>query len=244
MPKKQQNRRRQKGSNRRTGNRNGRSMSNAIISSILPPRMRSNIVHSFQRTVSYNITLGESTGWGGVSLNDIEFSFSLEALFVYVGGSSFATQTVPGYNELTALYERWRIKEVVCTPIFSNNNSSINSPTLALPILLCVVDYDDVSLTTLSQIQQFSNLMVFQLGNGATGPPNIRFVPRAQTLQYNGSTSAYSIASPGTWFNTDYPLVPHYALKFYFDNQSVSGTATIGSFSFYFTFTFEMSEPN
>lgn len=201
-------------------------------------------MHTFQRTVSYNVGISESTGWAGGGLFDLEFSFSLESLFVYIGGVTSATVGVPGYTDLTNLYERWRIKEVVCTPIFSNNNSSINSPTLALPLLLCVVDYDDVSVVLKTDLQQYSNLMVFQFGNGATGPPNIRFVPRAQTLQYNGASSGYSVATPGSWFNTDYPAVPHYALKFYFDNQGVSGSALIGQFSFYFTFTFEMSEPN
>jgi hypothetical protein len=202
------------------------------------------VIHKFHRMVSYNVSLWETTGWSASSLSDIEFTFSLASTFVYIGGVLSITVSNPGASELSALYQKWRISEVEASIIFSNNTSNISGPSTTLPLINLVVNYDDITALTLSQIQQFDDLMVLQLGNGATGPPRIKFRPRPLAVTYNGVSSGYAVTPEPTWLSTDYPAMPHYAMKCVYDNQSGTSVAQIGYVSFYFRYTFEMCDPD
>jgi hypothetical protein len=194
--------------------------------------------------VSYNVSLWETLGWSGSSLNDIEFTFSLASTFVYIGGVLSITVANPGASELSTLYQKWRIAEVEVSIIFSNNASNVSSPSTSLPLINAVVNYDDISALSLGQIQQFDNLMVLQLGNGATGPPRIKFRPRPLAVTYNGVSSGYAVTPEATWLSTDYNGIPHYALKCVYDNQSATSVGQVGYVSFYFRYTFEMCDPD
>jgi hypothetical protein len=209
----------------------------------MPPAIRRNAIRTFQRTTSTALSLYETGGWTNSTLNDLEFTFSLQNTYQYVGGILTATVTNPGYADFVPLFERWRIREIQCMVAFSNNNSSINSPASTLPLLLTVIDYDDAAAITSTQALQYDNLMIFQLGNGATGPPIIRFKPKAQSQVYAGTT-AYAVAPEGQWFNTDYPTTPHYGLKFVYDNSAGTSTVSIGYVTFYFRYTLEFDESN
>jgi hypothetical protein len=208
---------------------------------VLVPRTRVNINHSFVRTSSYNIDLF-TNGWAGSGATDLNFTFSLANTYVYRGGVIITTIANPGSTELSGLYMKYRIKQIQVTIIFGCNNSVIvsnnNNP---LPLINAVVDYDDAGPSSLNALQQFSNLMTFQLGNGATAPPNIIFTPRAQ-LVTTGTTTAF--VRPGDFLNTQTPTAEHFALKTQYDNLgSTSVSTSLGRIAWYFQYVFEMSEP-
>jgi hypothetical protein len=108
---------------------------------------------------------------------------------------------------------------------------------------LTVIDYDDSSAINSAAALQYENLMIFQLGNGATGPSVVRFQPKAQSQVYSGTT-AYAVAPKDQWFNTDYPTTPHYGIKFVYDNSAGTSTVNIGYITFYFRYTLEFDESN
>lgn len=226
---------------RRTGKTSERGTTSRAV--VLNRPIKTTQKHTFQRTVSYNTVLNELTGWAASGIFDIEFTFSLASTFIYIGGAFVGTIPNPGSSEFTPLFERWRIVSVEATPIFTGNSSSLNSPTTALPLILCVIDYDDTAAISLTQIQQYSNMMMFQLGTGAVVPPTIKFSPRPLAIEYSGVSPGYAITSKNVELNTGYPAIPHYGLKCVFDNQNVSSASLIGTVSWYFRYTFELSIP-
>lgn len=208
------------------------------IANVLTPQRRSNVIHSFSRTVSFSLSLFTNTGWTSTNL-DLEFAFSLQNTYVYKGGVLSTTVSNPGYSELNALYQKWRIKRVTVTPVFTNNAAPLPALGTGLPLVLIAVDQTNVATVTLTDIQQYSDLMAFQLGNGATGPPNIVFQPKPVD-QYANSTFG-----PGSnvWLSTRSPEMLHYGLKVVYDPQGFGAATQIGNCSWYFRYEFEMSEP-
>lgn len=199
-------------------------------------------VHHFVRTVTFSNTLYNSGGWGSSPGYgpDMEFTFSLKQLSMYLSGVSTFNAQVPSYSEFTNLFKEWKLEKVRMKMFFTNNNSSVNSPSTALPLLNVVFDPTNSSATSLSSALQYDNLKTFQLGNGADSPPVLEFRPQPHTLAYDGVTSGY-ITDKSGWVSCLYPDVPHYCVKVIYDGTTSPGTSTlIGSVNFYFELHFSM----
>lgn len=195
-------------------------------------------VHRFKRTTSYSVTLFDAGGWGASPGfgSDLSFTFSLQKVYIYLGGISTWTANVPNYTEFTNLFNEWKINSVKVTFYYSNNNSSLNTPTTALPLINVVFDPTSAAALGLAGAQQFPGVKTFQLGNGAYGPPSFLVKPKPLALQYNGVTSAYAQSSD-LWISSQYPETQHYALKVVYDPTVAPGTSTlIGNVNFYFEF--------
>lgn len=226
MPKNRRQQARPKKGNRAKGRE-------ARLAIVRAPRVP---VHSFVRTVSYVNTLYDSGGWGaspGFGA-DMEFTFSLKQIVMYLSGVSTVTTTTPSYAEFTNLFKEWKLNKVRMKMYFTNNNSSVNSPATALPLLNVVFDPTNVNACSLQTALQYDNLKTYQLGNGAEAPPVLEFKPRPNLLAYDGATSGYMTDQTG-WISCNYPDVPHYSVKVIYDSTTVPGTSTlIGSVNFYF----------
>jgi hypothetical protein len=219
-------------SSKRKGNNKKRSRDDKI-SIMRAPRIPT---HSFVRSVHFSNTLYNSGGWGsspGFGA-DMEFTFSLKQLVMYLNGVSTSTTTVPNYTEFTNLFTEWKLNKIRMKMYFSNNNSSVNSPATALPLINVVFDPTNANATSLDTALQFDNLKTFQLGNAAEAPPILEFHPRPNALAYDGVSSGYITDSSG-WVSCQYPDVPHYCVKVIYDGTTAPGTSTlIGSVNFYF----------
>ena len=185
-----------------------------------------------------NLTLYDAGGWGSSPGfgTDLAFTFSLQKVVGYLNGVSTYIANMPSVSEFTSLFSEWRINEVKMTMYFSNNNSSINSPATALPLINVVFDPVSTTQLTLSGILQFPGLKTFQLGNASQPPPSFSCKPKPLSLQYNGVTSSYA-QSAERWISTSYPETQHYAIKVVYDPTTNPGTSTlIGAVNFYFEF--------
>ena len=94
------------------------------------PRPLATKYHNFVRSVSttgnslaYDEYLGFST-----AVKDLQFSFQLSGVTVYLAGVTWLQLGMPNYTELTALYDQYRIDWVECEFYFSNNYSTVNVP--------------------------------------------------------------------------------------------------------------------
>ena len=134
------------------------------------PRPLATKYHNFVRSVSttgnslaYDEYLGFST-----AVKDLQFSFQLSGVTVYLAGVTWLQLGMPNYTELTALYDQYRIDWVECGFYFSNNYSTVNVPERALPIVYLAKDYDDVASAT---VKPYSNTTPAKPGKQGTSNP-------------------------------------------------------------------------
>lgn len=188
------------------------------------------------------VNLFPSQGLGGTGFYDVEMSFSLTGVQLYIGAGAYANVALPNYSDFTALYDQYRIDYVDVTMTFSNNVSSTSSAVPCLPIIYFAPDYDDVGATNLAAIAQYDNLKKFQLGSGPGVMKTIRCYPRPNVQLYNSPVSTgYGQASRKLFLDTNSPAVPYYGAKFVVDPTALAGGSTpIGnicmSYKYHLTF--------
>jgi len=133
----------------------------------------------------------------------------------YTQALDFKLTDFPGNGNLTAFFDQFRILQAIVTllPIAQTN---------ATP-LLSVIDLDDNTASPVSDLQEYSSLMVTQ-----PGVTHERvFTPRAAVAAYSGSAfTSYAQAPPGMWFDLDSSGIPHYGLKLAMPVLPSSGVST------------------
>lgn len=200
--------------------------------------------HNFVRSVS-NRAPGQQLSfdirngwiWNGTILNshNLQFNFTLGGVQMYCGGTLFYTAQLPNSNELTALYDQYRIDYVEMEPIFSNNMSNVTTPLITLPIMYICKDYDDSNDAGISDIQQYQNHKWHQVGQ--VGKRNItRVKPNVDVAIYQSPIlTGYARGKP-MFLDTNSAQVPHYGIKIAMEPMVVPGTNTVIG---YFTFNFK-----
>lgn len=205
--------------------------------------MRVKMPHFFSRSTStyvnsttsagYTISTLTGSGVGASGFYDMEFSFSLSAVNVYIHGILVNSFAVPNSSEFSALFDQYCLDSVEVRPYFTNNSSGVSNSALTLPIFNWVVDHDDTASVNLSDIQQYGDMKTFQLG--AQPCKAIIIKPRCtQLVYYNAVTSGYSQAKAGTWIDTANLAVPQYGMKCYIDPTVyvATGGSTLGYLNF------------
>lgn len=196
--------------------------------------------HRFIRTCSTGATatqvlgLDEYSGftWNGVATNgfNMQLAFKLSGMEIFFGGVSTATIPLPNYTELTALYDQYRIDWIELKFIFSNNTSSVNSPSTVLPTFYCVKDYDDTNTAGRADLEQYENCQIWQAGSQqmSDGMYIVRVRPNVDIALYQGVTTGYARGKP-MFIDTGSPNVPHYGIKVAWDTfKSPQGSTIIG----------------
>ena len=208
------------------------------------PRPLATKYHNFVRSVSttgnslaYDEYLGFST-----AVKDLQFSFQLSGVTVYLAGVTWLQLGMPNYTELTALYDQYRIDWVECEFYFSNNYSTVNVPERALPIVYLAKDYDDVASATVQALQQYDSCQTWQTGHQQPrGKHVIRVRPNVDIGVYQGVTTGYARGKP-MFIDTTYPSVPHYGIKLCVDSVAPATASTpVGYFSINFKYHFTMA---
>jgi hypothetical protein len=147
---------------------------------------------------------------------------------MYVNGSIATTITNPGYAELVALFQEYRIDEVEVMFLYSNNCSQINNVS-NLPVFQVAVDYTGTASINQAAILQFENMRVMQMGNyRGDGGPSYRFRPRPFI---NGANSC--IAPSDQWISVLNPTIPYNSLKMVYDPVATTSSTSVGSMELY-----------
>lgn len=201
-------------------------------------------LHHFVRSVSnrapgqqlsYDLRLGWY--WNGVALNshNLQFNFTLGGVQMYCGGTLFYTAQLPNSNELTSLYDQYRLDYIEMQPIFSNNMSNVTTSTITLPIMYVCKDYDDSNDAGIADIQQYQNHKVFQVGQ--MGGKNItRVRPNVDVVVYQSPALSGYARGRSMFLDTGSAQVPHYGIKIAMEPMVVPGSTTLVG---YFTFNFK-----
>lgn len=208
--------------------------------------------HKFIRSASFQapgaqLGYDQRTGfvWNGTNLlsHTLQFNFTLQGVNVYCGGTFVTTLALPNNTELTALYDQYRIDWVDCQFMFSNNQSSVNSPTSVLPICYIAKDYDDSGDAGVTAIQQYATQQTWQLGNWrGDGIRHVRVKPNVDVAVYNTAiANGYARGKP-MLIDTSSPATPHYGIKLALDPMVIpAATTLIGYFSCNFVFHLTMA---
>jgi hypothetical protein len=184
-----------------------------------------------------NENSGFLTGTSGSGIGfDLQWVFSLANTYLYINGIAALATPNPGFADFIGLYQEYAIDSVELQVFFDSNVESLANAGDSLPIFITVSDLRDANDETASQLLQYQNVRVNQLGNIRTADGLVyRVRPRCAENIYNTTvTNGYKIAAPGTFLNTDLYNVPHYGLKHAYDPVVISGASNlIGHVSFY-----------
>lgn len=213
----------------------------------IPRSLASTRRHCYTRTVSTGSTPGSNdaiivnaqaaAGLSSSGFYDMEFTFSLQKVQMYIAGTSFVSWTMPNYADFTALYDKYRIDWVDVTMTF-NGNTHTGGSTQSLPRIFFVEDGDDANSINMASIQQYDNLKIFQFGTGEGVMKTIRIHPKPQEMVYYTSTlTGYQQGSNKKFIDTTYPDVPQYGAKIVVDPIVYSATSLVlGSIAFSFKY--------
>jgi hypothetical protein len=227
--------------NRPNRNRNSRGEGSKLRRGMMIERTRlssPNVpVHRYSRTTAQILDMRPATGFNGVAF-DCELSFSLNSLFVYLGGTLNATTANPGASDFTALYDSYRLASVEISFMYSGNSAPL-APAASpqLPILNIIFDPTDTSVISLSSILQYQDLHIVQLGNLRTSNGYVLKCRPTPLITAGGSATAASNFNP--WLNIDTPTVPYFGIKMFYDSSGSSVSTITGYLNLYVKYNWE-----
>lgn len=222
--------------------------------------MRMPQVFKFSRTISTNnsgssgvIIKTSAAGIpqfaaSGTAGNSLQLSFMLSGVNVYVDGTFCTTVTTPGYTDMTALFDQYRIAKVhvSCMATYDGNEVTVLSNSGQLPFAAYTPDYDDNANTSLTDLQQYDQVKYTNFSSVSDGPRKlISFTPRVAMNVYNTAvTTGYGPAPQPTWLDCSSASVPHYALKFALDNNNIVYPLSVNVAVINFIFRYELELRN
>jgi len=190
-----------------------------------------NGVHQFVKALVIPIGVYDN-GWGIGGTRGPAFSlqFNLQdAIFTITGGTSSVT-SVPGYVELSALFDQIMLDKVIVK--FQYGMDPASQPPVSFtasqsPLLYHCIDYNDAGVpATLETVMQYGNqksgILAAELG------PIVRVVrPKYAQVLFNGGAGTTYAAKRG--FVNALSDVPHYGMKgFMLCNSASGGLTSIG----------------
>lgn len=189
-------------------------------------------LHKFVRSCStntsntYGIDLynGFTINGTNTGLYTMTIQWTLAGMALNVG--SARQMDLPNSTELQALYDQYKIDWVEVDFIFSNNQSSVNSPATNLPIMWICKDYDDSNQASVTDIQQYENAKCWQMGEIGKTHFKMRVKPRYANQVYNTGVSG-SYAPQAGFIDTVYNNVPHFGLKLAYDPIKTPASSTL-----------------
>lgn len=211
---------------------------------------RSSDVHQYQHIAEQYLNIYPSTGFlqAGAS-QSLAFAVINDGVYYSVTGGGF-TQWGANFSNAVALasiYQQYRIKSFSADILYSNNSSAI-AGTQQLPLIYGVIDKDDAAqITSSQQILGYSNVKIMQLGNSSGAQNGHQYMkcigPATQgvapTVSSTTVGNTYAMVKNSPWLSTDYRNVEHNGMKFWYDNQGQTGTASIGAMTIIFKVVIE-----
>lgn len=149
-------------------------------------------------------------------------------------GINFKLNEIPNYTELTSLYDEYRIDKVtveliprasqLTTPAAAPAAGNVNQTFSNIQPMLTVIDFDDSTPPgSRADLLQYSTLKVSRYGEKITRT----FVPHVATPVYRTGVSSGYGSKGKQWIDCANDDVPHYGLKWAFNQDSAAGADTV-----------------
>jgi len=135
---------------------------------------------------------------GGPNLFDIPFSIQ------------FALNQLDTSADITNLADKYRIVNALVK--FTTSNVALGAGAgLVMPHVEYIVDHDDATVPSLSQIQQKMGVRNIGFNQRGQCAMYVKPIPAAQL--YNGVTTAYAVLRRSPYIDSSNNDVPHYGIK-------------------------------
>uniref|UniRef100_UPI004048013E hypothetical protein n=1 Tax=Pseudomonadota TaxID=1224 RepID=UPI004048013E len=171
--------------------------------------------YPFERTVVQNLPLNLSLGWSNKGLG-LSFAFSLQQVLVTFGDSTEISATVPSDTEFINLFDQYRIDRVDMEIYYSaTNHNAVNATTntLVMPVINCVTDFDNRTVTSLTNLLEYPQVRSKQLGNNRPFKHTV-WKPAANiSAELEGATTGVAMSKRNGFYDTSFPDVLHHGIK-------------------------------
>lgn len=179
---------------------------------------------------------------GTESSNGLQFLFNAQKVQYRIGTNAFGQLgEFDNWDNFQAVYDQYRLRRVTCEIMYSANTLAQTNvqPTIGLPIMYTVVDYDDSEpLKDSSDALAYSSCKTMMLGN-SSGPNNGKQYwnlnkPTTKTLVDSEQDVAVAQLKVSPWLSTDQGVVSHYGMKCFMDNTVQISEVVVGFVDFTF----------
>jgi hypothetical protein len=198
-----------------------------------PERMISSQMYAYRRTCSFDVNINPATGFAGAG-NNLNLVFSLQQVSFFINGTGAGLVTFPSSSEFTSLFDQYQFRSVEVDVYWSKNVAAESGTNATQPMIWSCFDYDDVSNTTLTSMQQYPAVKSTILGENGGKVLQMRLIPRTRVEVPDGSggTAYAPTLSKNPWIDCGYPSVEHYGVKTYLDTFGRTSSLDIGTIKF------------
>lgn len=195
------------------------------------PKSRNPGVYRFKRSLQLTTTVNQSTGYFGAGY-DMCILPSLNQCDFRINGVLVFSPTLPNVTEFTGLFDQYKITKVSVRVIFSGNSSDPVTPTLCLPVVHQVNDYNSTGALTLSDYQEYPEMKTHQLGQDKRIAWS--FVPhvRGDLLTIGGVLSSSANNMPCPWIDCTSSTIQMLGTRLFLNNLGRNTNQDIGSIMF------------
>jgi len=183
-------------------------------------------VLSAPQSATWNVTFGRAPGTKlqlalDQSVHNIVAVIEAGQVFTTSTGAitnyqyEFQASSWTGFSSYASCFDQYRVKKI---EVYVEPQSATAVLSQVLGKLYTVVDYDDISALSISQIQQYSNVIDAPIQIGRV----YRFVPHVAAAVYNGAFTGYAnVPSDREWIDCSSSNVQHYGVKMTADQTTV-----------------------
>lgn len=201
---------------------------------------------TFWRKVSKSIPLSQTTGFDGLSANNVNWGFTLGNVIGFLNGTFQYAVPVSNASEFQALFDYYKI-EAVKLQIFMTR-IGMDSSTNGMPIFLIANDFDDIgeSMTANTMNERVGCRHVQMDSTNVNGINHyIKPKPTSVIVQTNPTTGVTSSSSSGVvfgtqWIDTATSNIVHNGIKIVYDNQGLTSATVLGNVTFVFDICYVM----
>lgn len=190
--------------------------------------------------ISANLTVGAGMSKVSNATGSAVSIFASSATADAMATLYFTLADLVQSTSFTALYDQYRITDIVTTFIINNVNAvSYNvatAGTIATSALFYAVDLDDATVVTpLTSLMEYENVQCEPLALGKAF--SVHFKPHVALAAYSGTFTSYANAG-SHWLDCGSPAIQHYGLKFGLPSpNNISNTPSL--ITIYNTYTVE-----
>ena len=177
---------------------------------LLTTRGTPNGVHQFKRTAALDFNVN-NTGVivGGGTSPGLAFQFCPTQIVIGSAAGTLASAAMPGYTELSALFDQIKIVKAIVR--FRSRNDSSNIVSNSAIEIGTAVDYNDASPpTAIADIHQYGTFKSDVIQPGGKQHTRVVTPHWTELVYYTAVLSGY--ASKTGYIRSDYDI-PHYGLK-------------------------------
>lgn len=165
------------------------------------------------RRLQQTATVNGSLGWG--SAYDTTIAPALSSCSFWQAGIIAYQPTLPNVSEFTNLYDQYRIRKVHVEVFCTASEHGISTPTIGLPILHVINDYNTVGSLAITDYEQYPDMKTYMLGMGKR--IKWSFVPRTRgdVITDNNLTSSSAASHALEWIDTSSANISYLGTHFY-----------------------------